>query len=209
MTTAKNAGLATYGRPADTEYFSVALASDVTSIPTSATDELEECFEWVKISSDGLTEKPDLGKGDPLKDWTGKSQIDSPSNPSAQLTAPILSQTRAGLQLFYGADNVEADETTGKPTSWGFDGSTDEYVIVTDELWNDENGKPADLVRTVYPRAVPQELGDVSHTREDGIVREVTFDLLAGEDGRYYNSYRASSASKARSKAKAAKAAKQ
>lgn len=186
-----NEGLATYGRPADEKYLSIAPAG--TAVPTSATAALAAAFQTVKVSADGTTDEYSLGKGDPLKDWAGKSQIDAPSDPSETVEVPILSNTEAAFKIVYGSGNVTAD-SDGMPTAWSFDGTTDEWVIVRDELWNAADGKPTDLVRTVYPRAVPYEIAAVGHTRTDGLVYDTTFQCLTDSNGKYSYGYRAHAA---------------
>ena len=63
-----NTGLATFGRPVDEAYFSVALVSATPTIPTTSSATLTG-YETVRVSSDGITPAVDLGKGDPVKDW--------------------------------------------------------------------------------------------------------------------------------------------
>ena len=69
-----NTGLATFGRPADEAYFSVALASSSPTIPTTSNATLTG-YSTVRVSEDGITPAVDLGKGDPVKDWAKKDVL--------------------------------------------------------------------------------------------------------------------------------------
>lgn len=166
-----NTGLATYGRPADEQYFSVALASGSPSIPTTATDTLTG-YDSVRVSDSGISPTIDLGKADPAKDWGGKDVLSAPSNPSSTLAVPIIDHSVAAKKLKFGADKVEADGT------YVFDGTTDEWVVVVTELYNDSNGDPELIQRTVYPRCVPKEISLGTHKKDELIVDTVTFEIL-------------------------------
>lgn len=166
-----NTGLATYGRPVSESYFHVALASASPSIPTTS-DATLTGYETVRVSEDGITPSVDLGKEDPKKDWAGNDVLASPANPSATLEVPVIDNSVAAKKLKYGASNVTA---TGQAT---FNGATDAWVVVVDELHNDANGDATQLVRTVYPNCVPQEISLGTHTKGDLIVDTVTFQAL-------------------------------
>jgi len=166
-----NTGLATFGRPVDEAYFSVALASDSPTIPTTSNATLTG-YETVRVSEDGITPAVDLGKGDPVKDWAKKDVLPSQSDPSATLAVPIIDNSVAAKKLKYGAAKVDSNGAAV------FDGTTDTWVVIVDELHNDSDGEPTQLVRTVYPACVPQELELGTHTRGDIIVDTVTFQLL-------------------------------
>ena len=166
-----NTGLATFGRPVDEAYFSVALASTSPTIPTTSNATLTG-YDTVRVSEDGITPAVDLGKGDPVKDWAKKDVLPSPSNPSATLAVPIIDNSLAAKKLKYGAGKVDANGTAV------FDGSTDAWVVIVDELHNDANGDPKSLVRTVYPNCVPQEIELGTHTRDELIIDTVTFQAL-------------------------------
>lgn len=166
-----NAGLATYGRPVGESYFHVALASASPTIPTTS-DATLTGYETVRVSSDGITPAATLGKDDPKKDWAGTDVLPAPANPSATLAVPIIDNSVAAKKLKYGAANV----TSGGQAT--FDGTTDAWVVIVDELHNDANGDPTQLVRTVYPNCVPQEISLGTHTKGDLIVDTVTFQAL-------------------------------
>lgn len=166
-----NTGLATFGRPVDETYFHIALVSSNPTIPTTSNATLSG-YESVRVGSDGITPAVDLGKGDPVKDWAHKDVLASPADPSATLAVPIIDNSVAAKKIKYGAANVTA---TGQAT---FDGSTDAWVIVVDELHNDSAGEPTQIVRTVYPNCVPQEIELGTHTRGDLIIDTVTFQLI-------------------------------
>ena len=166
-----NTGLATFGRPADEAYFSVALASSSPTIPTTSNATLTG-YSTVRVSEDGITPSVDLGKEDPVKDWARKDILSSPSSPSATLAVPIIDNSVAAKKLKYGAAKVS---TNGAAV---FDGTTDAWVVIVDELHNDANGDPKSLVRTIYPNCVPQELELGTHTRGDLIIDTVTFQCL-------------------------------
>lgn len=168
---ANNTGLATFGRPVDEAYFSVALVSSNPTVPTTASQTLSG-YETVRVSNDGITPGVDLGKADPAKDWAGKDVLSSPANPSATLAVPIIDNSAAAKKLKYGASKVDADGAAV------FDGTTDAWVIVVDELHNDSDGNPTLLVRTVYPNCVPQQVELGTHTKGDLIVDTVTFQCL-------------------------------
>lgn len=166
-----NTGLATFGRPVDESYFHVALASTSPTIPTTSNATLTG-YDTVRVGQDGITPAVDLGKGDPVKDWAHKDVLPSPADPSATLAVPIIDNSVAAKKLKYGASKVDANGTAT------FDGSTDAWVVIVDELHNDANGDPKSLVRTVYPNCVPQEIELGTHTRGDLIIDTVTFQLI-------------------------------
>ena len=166
-----NTGLASFGRPVDAAYFSVALASSSPTIPTTSNATLTG-YETVRVSEGGITPAVDLGKEDPVKDWAGKDVLSSPSKPSATLAVPIIDNSNAAKKLKYGASKVDA---SGNAV---FDGSTDAWVVIIDELRNDANGDPASLVRTVYPNCVPQSIDLGTHSRDELIIDTVTFQAL-------------------------------
>ena len=166
-----NTGLATFGRPVDEAYFSVALVSESPTIPTTSNATLTG-YSTVRVGSDGVTPAADLGKGDPVKDWANKDVLPSPANPSATLAVPIIDNSVAAKKLKYGASNVDSNGGAV------FDGTTDAWVVIVDELHNDANGDPKSLVRTIYPNCVPQELALGTHTRGDLIIDTVTFQCL-------------------------------
>lgn len=171
---ASNTGLASFGRPNDETYFSVALVSSNPTIPTTS-DETLSGYETVRVSEDGITPAVDLGKADPAKDWAGKDVLASSSTPSATLAVPIIDNSVAADKLRYGAGKVDA---SGNAV---FDGTTDAWVVIVDELHNDENGDPKDLVRYVYPNCVPQDIAFGTHTKGNLIVDTVTFQALYDE----------------------------
>lgn len=166
-----NTGLATFGRPADAAYFSVALASSSPTIPTTS-DATLTGYDTVRVSEAGITPAVDLGKENPVKDWGRKDVLATPSSPSATLTVPIIDHSVAAKKLKYGASKVDA---SGNAV---FDGTTDTWVIIVDELHNDANGDPLSLVRTVYPNCVPQSIELGTHTAGDLIIDTVTFQAL-------------------------------
>ena len=73
-----NAGLATFGRPADESYFSVALVSSNPTIPTTSNATLTG-YSTVRVSEAGISPAVDLGKADPAKDWAGVDVLSAPS----------------------------------------------------------------------------------------------------------------------------------
>lgn len=166
-----NTGLATFGRPADAAYFSVALASSSPTIPTTSNQSLSG-YETVRVAESGITPAVDLGKEDPAKDWAGTDVLSAPANPSATLAVPIIDNSSAAKKLKYGNAKVDG---SGNAV---FDGTTDEWVVIVDELHNDANGDPKSLVRYVYPRCVPQTIELGTHTRGDLIIDTVTFQCL-------------------------------
>ena len=166
-----NTGLATFGRPVDEAYFSVALASTSPTIPTTSNATLTG-YSTVRVSEDGITPSVDLGKEDPVKDWARKDILSSPSSPSATLAVPIIDNSVAAKKLKYGASKVDANGGAV------FDGTTDAWVIVVDELHNGSNGEPTQLVRYVYPNCVPQEIELGTHSAGELIVDTVTFQAL-------------------------------
>ena len=183
-----NTGLATYGRPADEQYFSVALASDNPTIPTSSTAALSG-YESVRVSDAGISPTVDLGKADPAKDWGGKDVLSAPSNPSSTLAVPIIDHSVAAKQLKYGAAKVDENGV------FVFDGTTDEWVVIVTELYNDEDGDPALIQRTVYPRCVPKEISLGTHKKDELIVDTVTFELLYDSSiGGYFKGLKAEAA---------------
>lgn len=172
--TASNTGLASFGRPNDETYFSVALVSSNPTIPTTS-DATLTGYETVRVSEDGITPAVDLGKADPAKDWAGKDVLASSATPSATLAVPIIDNSKAADKLRYGASKVDA---SGNAV---FDGTTDAWVVIIDELHNDANGDPKDLVRYVYPNCVPQDITFGTHTKGSLIVDTVTFQALYDE----------------------------
>lgn len=166
-----NTGLATFGRPADEAYFSVALASSSPTIPTTSNATLTG-YSTVRVSEDGITPSVDLGKEDPVKDWAKKDILSSPSSPSATLAVPIIDNSVAAKKLKYGAAKVDANGGAV------FDGTTDAWVVIIDELHNGADGEPTQLVRYVYPNCVPQEIELGTHTKGELIVDTVTFQAL-------------------------------
>lgn len=166
-----NTGLATFGRPADEAYFSVALASSSPTIPTTSNATLTG-YSTVRVSEDGITPSVDLGKEDPVKDWAKKDILSSPSSPSATLAVPIIDNSVAAKKLKYGAAKVDANGGAV------FDGTTDAWVVIIDELHNGTDGEPTQLVRYVYPNCVPQEIELGTHTKGEVIVDTVTFQAL-------------------------------
>lgn len=169
--TASNAGLATFGRPNDETYFSVALVSSNPTIPTTSNESLSG-YETVRVSEDGITPAVNLGKSDPAKDWAGKDVLASPSTPSATLSVPIIDNSVAADKLRYGAEKVDA---SGNAV---FDGTTDAWVVIVDELHNDANGDPKLLERYVYPNCVPQSITFGTHTKGSLIIDTVEFQAL-------------------------------
>ena len=172
--TASNTGLATFGRPNDETYFSVALASSNPTIPTTS-DATLTGYENVRVYEDGITPAVDLGKADPAKDWAGKDVLSSSASPSATLAVPIIDNSVAADKLRYGSGKVDANGNAV------FDGTTDAWVVIIDELHNDANGDPKSLVRYVYPNCVPQEISFGTHSKGSLIVDTVTFQALYDE----------------------------
>ena len=166
-----NTGLASFGRPVDEAYFSVALVSDTPTIPTTSNAQLSG-YETVRVSEDGITPAVDLGKEDPVKDWAKKDILSSPSSPSATLAVPIIDNSVAAKKLKYGAAKVDANGGAV------FDGTTDAWVVIVDELRNGADGEATQLVRTVYPNCVPQEIELGTHSAGELIVDTVTFRAL-------------------------------
>lgn len=175
-----NTGLATFGRPADEAYFSVAPASSSPTIPTTSNATLTG-YETVRVSEDGISPSVDLGKEDPVKDWAKKDILSSPSSPSASLAVPIIDNTVTAKKLKYGIAKVDSNGGAV------FDGTTDAWVVVVDELHNGADGEPTQLVRYVYPNCVPQEIELGTHSAGELIVDTVTFRALYDSTiGGYY-----------------------
>ena len=172
--TASNTGLATFGRPNDETYFSVALVSSNPTIPTTSNATLTG-YETVRVSEDGITPAVDLGKADPAKDWAGKDVLASSATPSATLAVPIIDNSAAADKLRYGAAKVDANGNAV------FDGTTDAWVVIIDELHNDQYGDPKDMVRYVYPNCVPQDITFGTHSKGSLIIDTVTFQALYDE----------------------------
>lgn len=166
-----NTGLATFGRPVDEAYFSVALASTNPTIPTTSNATLTG-YETVRVGEDGVTPSVDLGKEDPVKDWAKKDILSSPSSPSASLAVPIIDNSVTAKKLKYGASKVDANGGAV------FDGTTDAWVVIVDELHNDSDGEPTQLVRYIYPNCVPQEIELGTHNAGELIIDTVTFRAL-------------------------------
>ena len=166
-----NTGLATFGRPADEAYFSVALASTNPTIPSTSNATLTG-YETVRVFEDGITPSVDLGKEDPVKDWAKNDILSSPSSPSATLEVPIIDNSVTAKKLKYGASKVDANGGAV------FDGTTDAWVVIVDELHNGADGEPTQLVRYVYPNCVPQEISLGTHSKGELIVDTVTFQAL-------------------------------
>ena len=166
-----NTGLASFGRPVDEAYFSVALVSSNPTIPNTSNAQLTG-YETVRVSEDGVTPSVDLGKEDPAKDWARKDVLSSPSSPSATLAVPIIDNSLVAKRLKYGTANV--DENGGAV----FNGATDSWVVIVDELHNGADGEPNQLVRYVYPNCVAQELEFGTHSTGELIVDTVTFQVL-------------------------------
>lgn len=167
----ENTGLATYGRPADEAYFSIALVSSNPTIPTTANETLTG-YSTVRVSSEGVAPGVDLGKSDPAKDWAGDDILSAPSNPSATLAVPVIDHSVAAKKLKYGSSKVGVDG------SYVFDGTTDAWVVVVTELHNNADGEPALIDRIVYPNCVPQELALGAHKKDELIIDTVTFKPL-------------------------------
>lgn len=172
--TASNTGLASFGRPNDETYFSVALVSATPHIPTTS-DEALTGYETVRVSEEGITPAVDLGKADPAKDWAGKDVLSSPASPSATLAVPIIDNSVAADKLRYGASKVDANGNAV------FDGTTDAWVVIIDELHNDQYGDPKSLVRYVYPNCVPQDITFGTHAKGSLIIDTVMFQALYDE----------------------------
>ena len=166
-----NTGLATFGRPVDAAYFSVALVSASPTIPTTSNATLTG-YETVRVAEDGITPSADLGKSDPVKDWAKHDVLPAPANPSATLAVPIIDNSTTAKKLKYGASKVDG---SGNAV---FDGTTDAWVVIVDELHNDSNGDPKSLVRYVYPNCVPQTLELGTHKMDELIIDIVTFQCM-------------------------------
>ena len=169
--TASNTGLASFGRPNDETYFSVALVSANPTIPTTS-DAALTGYETVRVSEEGITPAVNLGKADPAKDWAGKDVLSAPASPSATLAVPIIDNSVAADKLRYGASKVDANGNAV------FDGTTDAWVVIIDELHNDQYGDPTSLVRYVYPNCVPQDITFGTHSKGSLIIDTVTFQAL-------------------------------
>ena len=172
--TAPNTGLATFGNPNGETYFSVALVSSNPTIPTTS-DETLTGYETVRVAEDGITPAITLGKADPAKDWAGKDVLASSSTPSATLAVPIIDNSVAADKLRFGASQVDEHGNAV------FNGTTDAWVVVVDELHNDEYGDPKYLVRYLYPNCVPQDITFGTHSKGSLIVDTVTFQTLYDE----------------------------
>ena len=94
---------------------------------------------------------------------------------------PIIDNSVAADKLRYGADKVDSNGNAV------FDGTTDAWVVIVDELHNDANGDPKSLVRYVYPNCVPQEITFGTHSKGALIIDTVKFQALYDSTiGGYY-----------------------
>lgn len=182
-----NEKLATYGRPADAQYVSIARVGSGVTIPTSVSATLTGFSDAGLVTEDGITQGMDLGVGDPLKDWNKKSILVPEADPSATVEIRLMSQTLTSLGIVYGAANVTGTDATG--LSYKFDGTTDNFIIVIDELWNDTNGQPTRAHRLVYPSAKLKEISDIDHTKDGAVIYDCTFEATVDTSGFYFYGY--------------------
>ena len=193
MATLQSTGLATFGRPADAQYVSIARLSDNPTVPTSVSATLGNQYKSAGlVTEDGITQSLDLGKDDPLKDWNLKSIISPEANPTSTLEIRLMSQTADALGIVYGGANVTGADNSG--VSYSFDGPTDGFVVVIDELWNAADGTPTRAHRLVYPSVSLKEIGDIDHTKSGAIIYDCTFEALVDESGKYFYGYIAAAA---------------
>lgn len=190
-----NEKYATYGRPADAQYVSIARVADNPTIPTSVSATLTGFLDAGLVSEDGITQGLDLGVGDPLKDWNLKSILVPEADPKSTINIRLMSQTATSLGIVYGGSNVSGTEAAG--INYSFDGSTDNFVIVIDELWNDAAGMPTRAHRLVYPSAKLKEIADIDHTKSGAIIYDCTFEATVDTAGKYFYGYIAGTSTQA------------
>jgi hypothetical protein len=98
-----------------------------------------------------------------------------------------MSQTAEALGIVYGGANLTGSGDAA--ISYKFDGTTDAFCIVIDELWNDKYGMPTRAHRLVYPSVKLKEIADIDHTKSGAIIYDVTFEATVDTAGKYFYGY--------------------
>ena len=160
-----------------------ALATDNPVLPTNASDALTGFKAIGYVSDDGISSENTRESEDILA--FGGDIIASPQTETgASVTFTVAEYfSEAALELVYGADHVQKDES-GNVTGVSFNSAELPRIVLVLEIVSGNK-----LVRTVYADAKVSETGEL--TREDGgiLSQEVTVKAVPDEDGNYFVEY--------------------
>lgn len=167
----------------------VSYAKPGTTLPTDATESLDEDFvNGGFISDDGLTESTEKSS-DKVKAWGGTTVKNLQTDSEASFSFTFIESVNADvLKAIVGEDNVTTDDATaehGKQITAKYD--LEQLPVM---IWNfDVKDGPA-RVRVSVPQGQITEIGDVTYTDDEVIGYEVTVDTLWDDDlGAYFVKY--------------------
>lgn len=151
-----------------------------STLPTTATETLDEAFENVGyISEDGYTNS-NSPETDSIKAWGG----DVVANPLTEKEdtfqwAMIEASNTVVLKAVYGDDNVTGDLETGIEVRANTKEAMERAIVIDTVL------KGGIVKRTVIPRAALTEVGDIVYKDDELIQYETTFSAHPDADIAY------------------------
>lgn len=162
-----NASLVTVGKPKVGG--SVFRAPKGTTLPTTATDELDSAFvDMGYISEDGLTNANNR-ESEEIKDWSGATVLTPQTGKTDTWSLTFIeTKNKEVLKAVYGDSNVTGTLETGltvkvnakelETAAWVFD------MVTTD----------GDFKRIVIPEGKVSELGEISYQSSEAVGFETT-----------------------------------
>lgn len=155
-----------------------------TTLPTSASDTLDEAFlDLGYVSDDGVTNQ-NSPESSTVKAWGGDTvlnlQTDRPDTFKLKL---IEAMNKTVLSTVYGEDNVTEDES-GNLTIKATAGEMPSGSWIIDMIYKGNRAK-----RIVIPNGTISELGDLVYKDDEAVGYDVTITDVADSNGVYHYEY--------------------
>lgn len=154
-----------------------------TTLPTSATEDLDEAFVCLGyVSKEGLKNSTS-SESEEIKAWGGDPVVDTDPEFTDEFSYKLIEATNvAVLKHVHGPNNVTGTLQTGVHVS--VDGSAlPEQSLVVDMVLNNA------LKRIVVPRSKVSEVGEISYVDDDVIGYDVKCKARKDAYGKYHHEY--------------------
>ena len=182
MSNLNNASNVSTGKPAIAG--SIYRAPAETTLPETATEDLDEDFACVGyISEDGVRNN-NSPSYDSIKAWGGDTVLFNQTDKVDDFSFTMIEAMNVEvLKAVYGDDNVSGDLTNGIAISVNSK-ELNECAWVIDMILNG-----GILKRIVLPLGKITEVGEISYTDGDAVGYEVTVSCIPDEDGNTHYEY--------------------
>jgi hypothetical protein len=144
-----------------------------TTLPTNATDALDEAFKNLGFSADDGLTNGNSPESEDIKAWGGTVVMSLTTEKPDTYTIKLIESTNPDvLKAVYGDDNVEVDETSGDITVKANAADAEDASWVFDMILRNK------YKRVVLPDAKISEIGDIVYKDDEVVGYEITLTAL-------------------------------